>query len=155
MRFSTLFFLILVFLYIFGLQFYKKRPVVLTKRLIIILIVTILLFFISISVHLILFWIITATLLVIPALLLDFWLIFGIQKINLIEALNKATIGTQTSTEPVPNGINLISPSGKITLKGYIFNSSIVVFKINKDSAKHLLLKKVFKKFIDNYHIKF
>ena len=140
-------------IYIFGFPLYRKRPILLTRRPLLILVILSLLLAISIWLKTLIFLLMILVALVLPILLLDFWIAVGISGENISSALSKAVLATQTKSETLLNGLNLIEPAGKIGLYRLIAKSSVILFDTNRNYPKHQLMKKVFRKFIDNYTI--
>lgn len=145
-------FLTLVFAYFIGLPLYRKRPILFPKKSLYIITFLLISFTTSIWINTLLISLSGLAFLTLLFIITDFWIMLGITKADLINALNKSVLGVQAKSEPHLNGVRLNEPNGTIHLYCTFSNLSFVIFDLDKKSNKHKLLRSVFKKFIDNYN---
>ena len=80
----------------------------------------------------------------------DTWITVGARKDNIECALRRSMEGTLTRGQWSPLGVRLDRPSGTIHLRTVLGRLQLITFNLPAASKRQRLLKKVFKKFVQN-----
>ncbi|OGM32435.1 hypothetical protein A3D00_05645 [Candidatus Woesebacteria bacterium RIFCSPHIGHO2_02_FULL_38_9] len=80
------------------------------------------------------------------------WIVFGVTKDKLAEALQKATVMTRASFE-IDGKIYLIDGSMRIGISNLGKKTNFIYFRNKNGSKRANLAKEVFRKFIQNYFL--
>jgi hypothetical protein len=80
----------------------------------------------------------------------DVYMTVGVGKADVANALKRAVNGTQTTATLSPRGAQLAGPSGTIVIRTMLPRFQLITLNLHRGSKRHRLLKKVFKKFVQN-----
>ena len=133
--------------YFFAFPLHKKRPVLIKEDELVV-------YFVALAVALLQFfhiWIIVIAVLIILFLyVLKPWFVYGVTRVMLSEALEKAALATKAPIEKLADGYTI---DGSIKVKQYNLAEKIIFisFEATNESKKAKLTMVVYKKFILNY----
>lgn len=127
----------------------KKRPVLIKNIGIPLFIVTIF-GIVALLSHIFILWI--GVVIALYFYFIQSWIVFGVTKEKLVEALQRATVMTRANFE-MDGKVYLIDGSMKIGISNLGQKTDFISFKSKKDSKRANLAKEVFRKFIQNYFL--
>ncbi|MFW5884776.1 MAG: hypothetical protein ACOCUF_00890 [Patescibacteria group bacterium] len=143
----VLFLFLIGYLIVFPLS--KKRPILLKEKGFAFFAVSLILIIMSYSVLISIVLIVTV---VVILLAIRSWLIFGIKKKFVFEALEKASLITRATCETTGNVIK-VDKSMKVRTISFSRKMHICIFRIKNNRSKMKITRTVFKKFIMNNFI--
>lgn len=149
-----IFYIVLVLCVIIGLHLIllplsKKRPILLKgveAAFFFALLITCMTFFIRPYNY------ILGLIIVLIFLFIKYWIVMGISKNNIIDALNKAILATRANSENTTTGY-ILDGALRITIYNIGGKMNIVIFKNILYSKKAILTQTVWRKFIQNFFI--